>query len=185
MDIPRGTLALVGVALLVAACGSAAPAGSGGSAPTSTDLAATLAPPAASQAATASPAPLPAVAAECREADRKFDASKVDLTGPWAGDDGGIYFLRQMDSVLWWNGMADRAGTPEHLGRAWNNVARGEIDGLSIAVSWADVPRGGILDGGAMKLKIEPDAAGNTRIVKVSEQRGDFGNTTWTPCTIG
>ena len=49
----------------------------------------------------------------------------------------------------------------------------------------ADVPRGGILDGGTMKLKIEDDGTGNVRMVKVSEQTGDFGNKTWTPCQSG
>jgi hypothetical protein len=177
MNIPRRMFAVVGVALLVAACGSTSPSQAGTGASPGTD-------PAPSVVAAAA-ASTPAVGAVCDKAARAFDPTKIDLTGKWAGDDGGIYFLRQLGTIVWWNGMADRAGRPEQLGHAWNNVARGEIDGPSIDVSWADVPRGGILDGGTMKLKIEDDGTGNVRIVKVSEQTGDFGNKTWTPCKSG
>jgi hypothetical protein len=162
-------LTIIGGALLVAACGSAGP--SRGASPSS-----------ASDAIAATAVPTAAVGAVCDKTDKKFDATTVSLQGLWAGDDGGIYFLRQLDTIVWWNGMADRAAAPEMLGRAWNNVARGVIQGLSIDVSWADVPRGGILDGGTMKLKVEDDGTGNVRIVKVSQQSGDFGNNTWTPC---
>jgi len=177
MIFPRRMLAFVGVALLVAACGSA---------PLSQASATASAGTAPSISVVAAPAPTtPAVAAMCEKIAKPFDAAKIDLTGSWAGDDGGIYFLRQMDSIVWWNGMADRAGSAELLGHAWNNVARGEIKGPSIDVSWADVPRGGILDGGTMKLNVQADGTGNIQIVKVSEQTGDFGNTVWTPCKSG
>jgi hypothetical protein len=169
MNIPRRLLAIVGGALLVAACGSAT----------------SVAPSTASPAVAASAAPTPAVAAVCDKTAKAFDATKLDLTGPWASDDDGIYYLRQVGSFLWWNGMSGRAGTPERLGREWNNVARGEIKGVSVAVEWADVPRGQIQDGGTMTLKIEDDGTGNVQIVKVSEQTGDFGNTLWTPCKPG
>jgi hypothetical protein len=114
-----------------------------------------------------------------------FDATKINLSGPWAGDDGGIYYLRQVGSVLWWNGMSDRKGAPSTLGRGWNNVARGQITALDVDVEWADVPRGDILGGGTLKLKIEEDATGSTRIVKVSETGTGFGNSLWQPCKPG
>lgn len=171
MNIPRRTLAILGGALLVAACGTTAPSPTG----------------AASSAGAnpASSAPAPAVAAVCDTTDKAFDATKFDLTGPWAGDDGGIYYLRQLDSFLWWSGMSGRAGSPERLGIEWSNVARGVIKGVSVDVDWADIPRGGIRDGGNITLSIEDDGTGNARIVKVSEQSGDFGNKTWTPCKAG
>ena len=132
----------------------------------------------------ASPSPRP-IAARCDKVAKAFDAKKIDLNGPWAGDDDGIYYLRQVGSVLWWNGMSDRAGVPATLGREWNNVARGEIKDLAVDVQWADVPRGGILGGGTMNLKIQDDGTGNVRITKVSETGSGFGNTTWTPCKPG
>jgi hypothetical protein len=132
----------------------------------------------------ASPSPRP-IAARCDKVAKAFDAKKIDLTGPWAGDDDGIYYLRQVGSVLWWNGMSERAGVPATLGRDWNNVARGEIKDLAIAVDWADVPRGEILGGGTMNLKIQDDGTGNVQITKVSETGSGFGNNVWTPCKPG
>jgi hypothetical protein len=185
MNIPRRMLAVVGGALLVAACGSAAPSPAGAAASAGTNPATSVAPPTASYAVAASSAPMPDVAVVCDKTTKAFDAAKIDLSGPWAGDDGGIYYLRQKGSVLWWNGMSGRSGTLERLGRDWNNVGRGEIKGVSIDVEWADMPRGQILDGGTMNLKIEDDGSGNVQIVKVSQASGDFGNTTWTPCKPG
>jgi hypothetical protein len=171
--------------LALAACGTSAPSsanvsGSSPSAPASSAAAASASPTAAK-----SPSAAPAVAARCDKVPKPFDAAKVDLTGPWAGDDDGIYYLRQVDSIVWWNGMSDRAGTPAILGRDWNNVARGEIKSLAIEVEWADVPRGGILGNGTLSLKIEDDGSGNVRIVKVTETGTGFGNSVWTPCMPG
>ena len=47
----------------------------------------------------ASPSPRP-IAARCDKVAKAFDAKKIDLNGPWAGDDDGIYYLRQVGSVL-------------------------------------------------------------------------------------
>ena len=185
MNIPQRMLAIVGGALLVAACGSTAPSPTGAAASAGTNPATSVAPSTASHAVAASQAPMSAVAAACDKTAKAFDATKIDLTGPWAGDDAGIYYLRQVGSFLWWNGMSGRDGTPERLGREWNNVARGEIKGVSVDVDWADIPRGQIQDGGTMTLKVEDDGTGNVQIVKVSQQTGDFGNTLWTPCKPG
>jgi hypothetical protein len=140
----------------------------------------------ASPTRSASPSPSPAVGARCDAKKVKFDPAKINLDGPWAGDDAGIYYLRQMGSTLWWNGMSDRARKPEELGRSWNNVGRGTINkDLTVAVDWADVPRGEILGGGTLTLKIEADSSGNIRIVKTAETGTGFGNNVWTPCTPG
>ena len=89
----------------------------------------------------------------------------------------GYYYLRQLDDVVWWNGMSDRDGTPSDLGRGWNNVARGEIArDLTISVEWADVPRGDIDGGGTLELTIGPDESGDLQIVKTSETGTGFGN---------
>lgn len=142
--------------------------------------------PTVASSAAITPRPTIAQGAPCEPNARTFDAEKVNVTGSWAGDDGGIYYLRQVDKIVWWNGMADRAGSPSILGRQWNNVGRGEIkDDLTIAVEWADVPRGDILGGGTLTLKIEADAKGNIQLRTVSQQTGDFGNTLWTLCFPG
>jgi len=133
----------------------------------------------------ASPSPAAEVAARCDKAPKPFNAPKLDLTGAWAGDDDGIYYLRQVGSVVWWNGMSERAGSASRLGRDWNNVGRGEIKAMKIEVEWADVPRGQILGNGTLSLTIKDDGTGNVEIVKDSETGTGFGNNTWTPCTPG
>jgi hypothetical protein len=118
----------------------------------------------------------------CVPAPTPFKKSGFDLTGAWAGEDGGIYYLRQLGSVVWWNGMAGRDRSPSELGRDWNNVARGVIKGLQIDVETSDVPRGGALFQSTLVLNIQDDGAGNIEIVKTREVEGGFGNSVWTPC---
>jgi hypothetical protein len=181
---------LVAVGLAAAACSPSAPAATTaasapgpstvGTSPGGVGAAASTGP-----TPSASPSPKPIVAAQCDKVAKPFDAKNINLTGAWAGDDDGIYYLRQIGSVLWWNGMSERAGVPARLGREWNNVARGEIKDLAVDVDWADVPRGGILGGGTMNLKIQDDGTGNVRIAKISETGSGFGNNLWTPCKPG
>ncbi len=181
----RRLAALTAAILALAACGTTAspaqtvtPSSGGGQ---SSVAAATSATPTHAQ----SPSPSAAVAARCDKAPKRFDPTHVDLTGAWSGDDDGIYYLRQMGSVVWWNGMSGRAENPSKLGRDWNNVGRGEIKALKIDVEWADVPRGEILGNGTLSLKIVDDGTGNVQIVKESETGTGFGNNVWTPCTPG
>jgi hypothetical protein len=122
------------------------------------------------------------LAVVCEPAPIAFDPTDFDLTGAWAGDDGGIYYLRQVESVVWWNGMSGRERSPLELGRDWNNVARGVITGLQIDVETSDVPRGGFLFNSTLILNIQDDGAGNIEIVKTREVEGGFGNSVWTPC---
>jgi hypothetical protein len=127
-----------------------------------------------------------AVGAPCEATVIAFDPKKVDLTGTWAGDDDGIYYLRQRGQILWWNGMSSRAGPATELGRDWNNVGRGEIkNDLTVQADWADVPRGEIMGYGTLTLKIDADASGNIQIRKIGETGKGFGNTRWTPCSPG
>jgi hypothetical protein len=122
------------------------------------------------------------LAVVCASVPKPFSASNINLTGAWAGDDNGVYYLRQLGSVLWWNGMSERDGSPLNLGRVWNNVGRGEINGLQIDVEWADVPRSQDTGQGTLKLNIQDDGTGNIQIVTV-DQTGGFGNHVWTPCS--
>jgi hypothetical protein len=183
MQSIRRTTLLVCCVLALAACGT--PASSATSAVSPSGAAAESTTPAPSATPSPTPSPTPQVAARCDKVAKPFDAKKVDLTGRWAGDDLGIYYLRQVGSVLWWNGMSGRDGPPASLGREWNNVARGEISGLTVDAEWADVPRGEILGSGTLNLKVEDDGTGNIRIVKVSETGTGFGNSIWTPCAPG
>ena len=134
---------------------------------------------------TASPAATPRPAAACKPKPIDFDATAVDLNGPWAADDGGIYYVRQLGAVVWWSGMSGRDGPVGELGRDWNNVGRGEIqDDLTIVAEWVDVPRGWIQGDGTADFQIGPDSEGNIQLTKTSETGSGRGDTVWAPCLL-
>jgi hypothetical protein len=172
--------------IALAACGGTSVTTTPSVAATSHTVAASS-PSAAASSPVATPSPSPVVGGVCTPAPIKFDPkATIDLTGAWAGDDGGIYYVRQRGTVIWWNGMSSRDDPPASLGRDWNNVGRGEIKkDLTIASDWVDVPRGGIDGYGTVNFKIGPDSAGNLQITKTSETGTGRGDTVWTPCTPG
>jgi len=183
-DIRRTVVLSVGfvVASLVglAGCGSAAPSVV---APTPAAPASVAAPPAS---ATPAPTPSPRAGAACTPVAIKFDpAATIDLTGTWAGNDAGIYYVRQRGNVIWWNGMSSRDLPPEALGRDWNNVGRGVIaDDLTITSDWSDVPRGQADGTGSVIWKIGPNGSGNIQIERTSLTGDGRGDTLWVPCTL-
>jgi hypothetical protein len=145
--------------------------------------------PAVAAAASAVPSPVqvPSKGGTCVAAPLKFDPSAaIDLTGAWAGDDYGIYYVRQLGKVIWWNGMSQREEPPGLLGRDWDNVGHGEInDDLTITADWADVPRGATPGYGTVTFKIGADSAGNIQITKTSETGTGRGDTRWSRCEPG
>jgi hypothetical protein len=172
LSIGLGCAALVGLV------------GCGGQSATGTQTASQAA---AVTSAVPSAIPIHEAGAVCTLTPAKFDPkAKIDLNGAWAGDDGGIYYVRQRDNVIWWNGMSSRNYPAEVLGRDWNNVGRGEIsDDLTIAADWVDVPRGRIAGYGTVDFKIGADGAGNLQITKTSETGTGRGDTTWSRCEPG
>ena len=150
-----------------------------------TALAISLSYPSAAQspaAASAAAGPMPTMrppAETCEPAKVPFDAGDVHLTGVWSADDGGVYYLRQVGDKVFWNGMSDFAQVDGEIGRDWNNVAMGTLDGLLLDVEFADVPRGNIYGNGTLSLRAMADPDGNLQLLRFS---GDFGATTFTPC---
>ena len=169
---PRVNLMLVGLLyaglVVLVGCGSSTPSPS----------AATTSPAASASSTTVA-------AGICTATPIKFDPKVIDLTGAWAGDDGGIYYVRQLGSVVWWNGMSSRDGPPATLGRDFNNVGRGEIKDLTIIADWVDVPRGGIDGNGEVDFKIGADSAGNIQLTKTRDEGTGRGDTLWTRCQPG
>lgn len=80
-----------------------------------------------------------------------------ELTGAWAGNDTGVYYIRQVgDCVRWFGTELDdiesgRLGQP-----GFANVARGRVDGRFVVVEWADLPAGDVLGGGGLSLPTTP-----------------------------
>jgi len=93
----------------------------------------------------------------------------VNLTDRWRGDDGGTYFLRQVDNELWWYGESANSG------RSWTNVFKGRIRGNRIDGTWADVPRGRVRGSGSMSLLIVSPTE-----IRAIRKTGGFSGSNWT-----
>lgn len=94
--------------------------------------------------------------------------SAQNLTGKWKGNDGGSYFLRQIDNELWWYGQSKDGG------KTWSNVFYGSIKGNYVTGKWADMPHGLAQNSGMMTIKI----LGNNKL-KAIKKTGGFGGSEW------
>jgi SdrD B-like domain len=114
-------------------------------------------------------------------------AGTPDLSGTYSADDGGIYYVQQSGSVLWWAGMSlDTKPTPDlqwHRGLVYTNVFRGTINNdNTITGQWADVSRGVLLPSGTLTLSIG-SSNGAPQLALLSEtgaSGGGFPAVLWT-----
>lgn len=101
-----------------------------------------------------------------------------DMNGTWRGNDGGIYYVRQVGNNVWWLGVSAKDD-----GKSFSNVFRGSIkDGILLG-TWADV-RGTAKGAGSLEMKISGVNAvtGWTRL----NQTGGFAAKFWSqPCEDG
>ncbi len=102
------------------------------------------------------------------------------LTGAWAGNDSGTYYIRQVGDCVWWFGSEVR---DIELGpvaqRGFANVASGRIVGTQVDLEWVDVPLGDTVNGGGLTFLY--DAMSDQ--LTLTEQRGGrlpFGGTVLT-----
>jgi hypothetical protein len=72
----------------------------------------------------------------------------ANLTGVWAADDAGTYYVREDGNTIWWLGLS----TDE--GGSFANVFQGTLQGNQISGSWADVPLGQTSNAGMMTLNV-------------------------------
>jgi hypothetical protein len=103
----------------------------------------------------------------------------VDLTGVWACDDGGIYYVRQLaDGSVTWAGLQDSGF---HKGLGFTNVFHGQLRyGGELGGEWADVPRGEAASSGIVTLSVVQEADGTMRLLQVpAGTSGGFGGTVW------
>ncbi len=101
-----------------------------------------------------------------------FGATDItDLTGRWKGNDGGIYYIRQVGSaVVWFGESSTTDGRPRFA-----NVAIGTREGANVSLRWADLPKCG-LSGRGDHLQLSVSDA--STIVKTSG--AGFGGSRWT-----
>jgi hypothetical protein len=107
-------------------------------------------------------------------------ADEGELTGAWAGNDSGVYYIRQVGDCVWWFGTELRdieLGPTSQRGFA--NVASGRIVGTQVDLEWVDVPLGDTVNGGGLTFIYDEERAELT----LAEQRGGripFGGTVLT-----
>jgi hypothetical protein len=94
-----------------------------------------------------------------------------DLTGTWLSNDGGTYYVRQLDNAVWWVGLDATDGGN------FSNVFHGTRDGDVITGSWADVPRGRAMSQGLLTLAVVSTERGTELVAR--QQTGGFGGTGW------
>jgi len=112
--------------------------------------------------------------------------SAIDLTGTWAGDDQGVYYLRQLGDQVWWLGMSGIGGPLVARGTDWTNVYHGTLAGGTVTGTYADVPGGKIQDSGPVVLKLTSTSGGGISLVRTDPLLSTgFGGTLLTPCTLG
>jgi hypothetical protein len=126
-------------------------------------------------------------------AARVVNAAAGELTGVWRADDGGLYFLKQNVTTLWWVGMDGNPGL-QRPGLTITNVFRGEfpstaplhtatagpmgpVTGLGISGAWADVPRGTRMRSGTLTVNPIHAADGSVQQLQVVASSGGFTTT--------
>jgi hypothetical protein len=89
--------------------------------------------------------------------DFRLPRPRANLSGVWAADDVGTYYVRQVGDTVWWLGLShDR-------GQTFANVFQGTIQrliplgpGVTVQGDWADIPLGGLRGNGSLKLHGQP-----------------------------
>jgi microsomal dipeptidase-like Zn-dependent dipeptidase len=98
------------------------------------------------------------------------------ISGYYAADDGGAYYLRQIGNKIYWFG--------EDPDGSYANVLSGEIAGNKITARWVDVPKGKtkgqgeitfeIRDAGATLIKLNSSAPFGVKTLKLSVPHTEF-----------
>jgi hypothetical protein len=126
-----------------------------------------------------SPSPTPSVRVGTSDIDLSAIAcasndptGSGDLTGAWSGNDGGVYYIRQVGDCVWWFATTLEDLTSGRTGQdGLSNVASGRIQGAHIEVEYVDLPAGETPGGGG-GLTLVYDAENDE--LAITEQRGDW-----------
>lgn len=155
MSLTRLIAVSIALVALIAACDASAPTGSG-------------APEACPPVAVTGP-----------------DGQPVDLSGSWDGNDGGLYYMKQIDSCLWWSGVSNFA--TQYPGEEWIMTFKGHItsDGV-IRGDFVDV-KSGNPGSGTMTISIRVDQVENVgpvvNLYRTESTGHEIGVTFWRRAT--
>ena len=115
----------------------------------------------------------------CEPARIPFDAEDLQLTGLWSAD-GTIYYVRHVGDKVWFSAMSDFAQRRGEIGREVTSVGLGTLDGTSLTVEIAEVPRGEVWNSGTISVALGADADGNLEARSLNPEDGS--TTVLTPC---
>ncbi len=112
--------------------------------------------------------------------DFRLPRPHADLTGVWAADDVGTYYVRQVGDTVWWLGLSrDRGQTFANVfqGTIQHGAAPGE---LTLSGDFADIPLGGSRSSGSIRLhgQLGSGTTSPTALDKLSFT-GRFGAGKW------
>jgi len=111
---------------------------------------------------------------------RDDPADEGELTGAWAGNDTGTYYIRQVGDCVWWFGTEVMDIAPGATGqRGFANVASGRIVGTQVDLEFADVPLGDTVNGGGLTFTYD-EATGQLTLTEQRGGRQPFGGTVLT-----
>ena len=103
-----------------------------------------------------------------------------ELTGAWAGNDSGVYYIRQVGDCVWWFGTEVRDVELGPLNqRGFANVASGRIVGSQVDLEWVDVPLGNTVNGGGLTF-VYDEESGELTLAAQRGGRQPFGGTVLT-----
>ncbi|WP_271767524.1 hypothetical protein [Aquimarina algiphila] len=89
-----------------------------------------------------------------------------DITGRWVGNDGGIYYIRQVGNQVVWFGERNFVnGRP-----TWSNIAWGSRFYSQLWLDWADVPKGNANSTGILRGFVE-----GPNYITLGHNTGGFG----------
>lgn len=99
-----------------------------------------------------------------------------DLTGRWQGNDGGIYYIREIGADIWWLGS-----NTFKVGEGFTNVMHGSRNDSNhppiIWGQWSDVPMGQTKASGYLGTIIDPTG---TKLTRFNSLGDFFGGSEWT-----
>jgi hypothetical protein len=114
------------------------------------------------------------------------DGQLLDLSGVWSGNDGGLYYIKQIGSCIWWSGMSNFTDQGQYPGQEWIMAFRGTMDADGIiSGDFVDVKSS---NPGSGTITIEPridqvNGKGVVQLYRKAATGHAIGVTFWQPTT--
>jgi hypothetical protein len=92
----------------------------------------------------------------------------VDLTGDWRASTGENFYIRQVNNTVW--SYSESTTKNEN----WTSIAYGTLEGSTVKLDWADVPKGNASLMGTLMLNVT-----SNNELQVVDQTGGWGGEDW------